>query len=86
MWERPGRSEFTDREWRLVRSHRTPAAVQRYLTRLCYNREPCGATLRSFRSVVRTGEAHCLEAAIWAAAVLEQHGRPPLLLSLESKD
>jgi hypothetical protein len=86
MPEKPGRDEFTAREWRLVATHGTPARAQRYLTNLRYNREECGATLRSFREVVRRGEAHCLEAAVWAAAVLEQHGHPPLLLSLESQD
>jgi hypothetical protein len=66
---------------------RTPAAVQAYLNALPYNQEPGGrATLRSFRGVVRTGCAHCLEAALFAAVVLEQHGYPPLLLSFESID
>jgi hypothetical protein len=83
---KPGRGSFTAREWRLVRSRRTPAAAQRYLTALRYNRELGGGTLRSFRGVVRSGEAHCLEAALAAAAILEQHGHPPLLLSLESQD
>jgi hypothetical protein len=36
--------------------------------------------------VIATGTAHCLEAAITAAAILEQHGYPPVLLSLESVD
>jgi len=70
----------------VVESHRTPASVQMFLSRLSYNREPCGATLRTFREVVRRGEAHCLEAALTAAVILEQHGYPPLLLSLESQD
>jgi hypothetical protein len=66
---------------------RTPAAVQTYLNALPYNQEPGGrATLRSFRGVVRHGAAHCLEAALFAAVVLEQHGYPPLLLSFESID
>jgi hypothetical protein len=62
--------------------------VQRYLNRLPYNTEPPpeGATLRSFRGVVRHGCAHCLEAALFATVVLEQHGYPPLLLSFESID
>jgi hypothetical protein len=62
--------------------------VQRYLNRLPYNTEPPpeGATLRSFRGVVRQGCAHCLEAALFAAVVLEQHGCPPLVLSFESMD
>lgn len=78
---------FTARERRLIARLRTPAAVQRYLNDLPYNQEPHGrATLRSFRGVVRTGCAHCLEAALFAAAVLEAHGYPPLVLSVESID
>src|SRR5207244_8756052 len=65
----------------------TPAAVQRDLNDLPYDREPGGrATLRSFRGVVREGCAHCLEAALFAAVVLEQHGYPPRVLSFESID
>lgn len=48
--------------------------------------EESGATLRTFRGVVRRGSAHCLEAALAAAMVLEQHGYPPLVLSFESVD
>jgi hypothetical protein len=86
MSTKPDRSAFTAREWRIVERHNTPARVQRWLSAMRYNREECGATLRSFREVVRRGEAHCLEAALAAAVVLEQHGYPPLLLSLESQD
>src|SRR2546425_146480 len=61
--------------------------VQQYLNQLPYNNEPGGrATLRSFRGVVRHGCAHCLEAALFAAVLLEQHGDPPLVLSFESID
>lgn len=42
--------------------------------------------MRSFREVVKKHEAHCLEAAVSAAVILEQHGYPPLLLDLESVD
>jgi hypothetical protein len=86
MSGRPGREAFTAREWAVVESHRTPAQVQRYLSGMPYNWERGGATLRSFREVVRRGEAHCLEAALAAAVILEQHGYPPLLMSLESQD
>jgi hypothetical protein len=65
---------------------RTPLAVQRWLNSLPYNQEPHGETLRSFRGVVRTGTAHCYEAALAAAVILEQHGYPPLVLSFESID
>ncbi len=64
----------------------TPAKVQAYLNALPYNTEPGGETLRSFRGVVRSGTAHCFEAAMFAAVVLEQHGYPPLVLSFESID
>jgi hypothetical protein len=73
-------------ESRLVARLRTPAAVQAWLNALPYNDEKGGETLRSFRSVVRTGTAHCLEAALAAAVILEQHRYPPLVLSFESID
>ena len=71
-----------------MRALRTPVAVQRFLNRLPYNTEPAPgrATLRSLRGVLRHHTAHCLEAALFAAAVLEQHGYPPLVLSFESID
>jgi hypothetical protein len=77
---------FTPRERRLIQRLRTPDAVQRFLNRLPYNTEPGGATQRSFRGVLRHGTAHCLEAAVTAAVILEQHGYPPLVLSFESVD
>jgi hypothetical protein len=79
---------FTPGERRLIARLRTPRLVQRYLNRLPYNMEPPPgrATLRSFRGVVRHHTAHCLEAALTAATILEQHGYPPLLLSFESID
>jgi hypothetical protein len=56
------------------------------LNSLPYNMERRGETLRSFRGVVRRGTAHCLEAALAAAVILEQHRYPPLVLSFESID
>jgi hypothetical protein len=86
MSTKPERSAFTTREWRIIETHGMPARVQRYLSAMRYNREECGATLRTFREVVKRGEAHCLEGALTAATILEQHGYPPLLMSLESQD
>ena len=60
--------------------------MQRWLRSLPYNWEKRGETLRSFRSVLRRRTAHCLEAALGAACILEPHGYPPLLLSFESQD
>lgn len=84
----PRLSAFTPAERRVIARCRTPDAVQRFLNRLPYNDEPPpgGATLRSFRGVVQRRTAHCLEAALAAAVILEQHGYPPLVLSFESID
>ncbi len=82
----PRRSDFAPRERALVERLRSPQAVQRWLRSLPYNWEKGRETLRSFRGVVRLGTAHCLEAALAAAVLLEQHGHPPLLLSFESVD
>jgi hypothetical protein len=80
------RTAYTPAERRLIARLRTPEAVQRFLNETTYNDEPDGATLKSFRGVVDQGNVHCLEAALFAAAVLEHHGYPPLLLSFESVD
>jgi hypothetical protein len=79
---------FTAVERRLIARLKTPMAVQQWLNRLPYNTEPPPgrATLRSFRGVVRHHTAHCLEAALSAAVILEEHGYPPLVLSFESID
>jgi hypothetical protein len=77
---------FTAAERRIVDRLRTPLAVQRWLNALPYNQEAGGETLRSFRGVLRRGTAHCLEAALSAATILEQHRYPPLVLSFESID
>ena len=77
---------FTPAERRLIARLRTPTLVQRFLNRLPYNTERNGDTLRSFRQVVRHRTAHCAEAALFAACVLQQHGYPPLLLTFESID
>ncbi len=77
---------LTARERGLIGRLRTPGEVQRWLNALPYNTEPDGETLRTFRGVVAHGTAHCLEAALSAATILEQHGFPPLVLSFESID
>ncbi|MFL6216791.1 MAG: hypothetical protein ACJ74J_23115 [Blastocatellia bacterium] len=83
---KPPREQFTADEWQLIQSHRTPLQVQRYLMTIPYNREPEGATCFSFRRALRERRAHCLEGALVAATILEQHGYPPLLVSIESQD
>ena len=84
----PPLTAFRAAERRVIERLRTPVSVQRFLNELPYNTEPPPgrATLRSFRGVVRHHTAHCLEAALAAAVILEQHGYPPLVLSFESID
>ncbi len=80
------KSDFTTEEWKIIQTHRTPAQVQNFLRSLAYNREKDGNTCLSFRGVVRKRQAHCLEGAIAAAVILEQHGYPPIFVSIESQD
>jgi hypothetical protein len=82
----PPLSRYTSRERHLILRLRTPFKVQRFLNALAYNNEPSGDTQQSFRSVVRSRTVHCMEAALVAAAILEHHGYPPLVMSLESVD
>jgi len=82
----PPLEAFTAKERKLIQRLSTPRQVQRWLTSLPYNWERQGGTMRSFREVVRRNEAHCLEAAVAAAVILEQRGLAPLLLDIESVD
>jgi len=77
---------FSRTERALIARLNTPAKVQQWLNALPYNTEQGGETQHSFRPVVKLRTAHCMEAALFAAVVLEQHGYPPLVMSLESQD
>lgn len=67
----------------LIRRLRTPLQVQAWLHSLRYNSEQ---TMHTLPHMLRRNRAHCLEAAMAAAAILEHHGYPPLILDLESTD
>jgi hypothetical protein len=86
VYRLPSVSAFTPRERRIIDALRTPFQVQRWLRRFPYNWMKDGVTMRTFRGVVEHGEAHCLEAVLFAATVLEQHGYPPTVLDIESED
>lgn len=83
---KPTKSDFTAAEWNVIQKYRTPEQVQNFLRSLGYNREKGVKTCVSFRGVIRTKQAHCLEGAIAAAVILEQHGYPPFFVSIESQD
>lgn len=82
----PDKKCFTTAEWKLIQRLNSPLKVQRFFNALPYNWERNGGTMRSFREMLKRRQAHCLEAAVSAAVILEQHGYPPLLLDLESQD
>jgi hypothetical protein len=83
---KPPLSTFTPAERRLVQRLDTPSKVQAWLNSLPYNWELRGETSRTFRGVVTARRAHCLEAAVTAATILEQHGYPPIIVDIESTD
>ncbi len=71
---------------KLARTLTTPRQVQRFLRTMPYNREKEKETLSSAETALRRKRLHCFEAAFAAAAILEHHGYPPLVMSFESKD
>ncbi len=69
---------------KLPRGLRSPEAIQVFLDDLGYNKEKDGETARSPRRVLETGEAHCFEGALFAAAALRRLGHPPLVAQLHA--
>lgn len=79
--------EFTADEAKILKACSTPERVQTWLDGLKYNWEKDGkSTLKTFRRIVKEKNAHCLEGAVVAAAMLSQHGYKPLLLCMEARD
>jgi len=72
---------WTKEEKNFFKSLSCPDKIQSYLDSLLYN--PEDASL-SPRYVLLSGDGHCLEGAMLAAAVLEFHGHPPLVVDLQS--
>lgn len=68
---------------RLIHRLRTAQQVQRWLLQFRYNSND---TMHTIHGVTKRRRAHCLEAALTAAAILEHHGHPPLILDLDSAD
>lgn len=76
---------LTNSELAVFRQLSTPEKIQYFLDHeVRYNLEPDGATCRSPRRVLRDRVAHCIEGAMFAAAALQLHGFPPLILDMEA--
>jgi hypothetical protein len=75
---------YSPAEKRIFKQLNSPAKVQNFLERLKINFEQRGETCKSPRLVLSTKTAHCMEGAMLAAAILEFHGRKPLVLDLRS--
>ncbi len=61
----------------------SPRKVQCFIDSLPINFEKKSETCRSPLMVLRSGEAHCAEGAMLAAAIFWYHGERPLLLDLK---
>lgn len=75
--------EWTPDEIEFFKTVNTPEKIQRYLDKLIYNTVDAAI---SPRYVMMTGDGHCFEGALFAAAALEQIGFPPLLVDLQAHD
>lgn len=76
---------LTPAEFAVLRRLATPQKIQAFLTAMPQNFEPNGDSCRPVRVVLRERSAHCIEAAMVAAAALWVHGEPPLLLDLRAE-
>jgi len=83
---RPARCDelgLAAREYATLARLATPPRIQAFVNALPANHEPDGETVRSVRGVLRHREAHCIEAALFAACALWIHGERPLVMHLD---
>ncbi|MES2436781.1 MAG: hypothetical protein V4519_02115 [Patescibacteria group bacterium] len=71
-------------ELKKLRSLNSPIKIQDFLDTLPFNFEPNGETNMSPRRVIREKKAHCMEAALFAAAVLWINGQEPIIINLKA--
>lgn len=75
---------FSYREIGILKKLNSPAKIQDFLNKLRINFEESGESCMSPSMVLKTGKAHCMEGAMFAACVLRFHGYKPLVVDLES--
>lgn len=74
--------DYTPKERKIFSKLKTPAKIQDYLNSLEFNFEKEKETCMSPRRVIESQKAHCMEAAMFAAAAIEFHGSKPLVVDL----
>lgn len=75
---------LSKQEEKLYKKLNTPAKIQDFLENTPANLERHGQTCYSPRQMLRYRQAHCMEGALFAAAVLQFHGNKPLILELRA--
>ncbi len=78
------RSILSAPELKIFRKLNSPGKIQDFIDSLPVNMEHDRRTYMSPRRVLATGQAHCVEGAMLAAAVLAFHGERPLLLDFQA--
>jgi hypothetical protein len=71
-------------EAKIFRKLSSPRKIQDFIDSLAINMEIDARTYMSPRRVLATGQAHCVEGALLAAAALAYHGERPLLLDFQA--
>lgn len=77
---------YNQAETKLFKKLNSPKKIQDFLERLKINFEEKGDTCYSPRMVLKHRKAHCMEGAMFAAAALEFHGWPPLVMDLRAAE
>ncbi len=75
---------YKKEEIRLFKKLNSPKKIQDYIQKIPFNFEKLGETCMSPRTILKKKKAHCMEGALFAAAVLEFHGHLPLILDLRT--
>lgn len=78
------RSILSAAELKTFRRLSSPRKIQDFIDSLAINMELDTPTYMSPRRVLASGQAHCLEGAMLAAAALAFHGERPLLLDFQA--
>lgn len=72
---------WSAKEQEFLRTLTTPYNIQQFLDGIAYSTE---SRYRSPRTVLQDRKAHCFDGAVFAAAMLERIGFPPLIVDMQA--